>query len=90
MLPHETNPGKFIVPPNHTVDDTNALVYEENQIDVVIFNHLDAQGNLPAVGTLLRSEFRGIGMAQNIPIQGKGPFWGVQYEGKKRSVWSWE
>lgn len=79
MLPHETNPSRFIIPPGYTIDATNALVEEEKQVDRVVFNHLDAQGSLLTLGTLLSTHFLGIGMAQNIPIKGNGPYSGVEY-----------
>jgi hypothetical protein len=79
MLPHETNPDRFIIPPGYTIDHTNALVNEEQQVDTVVFNHLDAQGSLQTLGTLLSTHFLGIGMAQNIPIKGNGPYSGVEY-----------
>lgn len=81
MLPHESNPPNFNVPSGYTIDMTNLLVIEENQVDQVIFNHLDAQGTLLNVGTLLSTHFLGIGMAQNIPIQGSGAYSGIEYEG---------
>jgi hypothetical protein len=54
-------------------------VEEEKQVDRVVFNHLDAQGSLLTLGTLLSTHFLGIGMAQNIPIKGNGPYSGVEY-----------
>jgi hypothetical protein len=35
MLPIESNPLDFIIPPGVVIDETNALVFEENQIDTV-------------------------------------------------------
>jgi hypothetical protein len=81
MLPDESNPDDFIVPPGVVIDDTNALVWEDHQIDTVVFNHLNAQGNLPAVGTLLPSQFIGIGMVQDLLIKTNGPYSGIIYNG---------
>lgn len=65
MLPVESNPPDFVLPPDFISDATNILVFEENQVDAVIFNHLDDDGNLPAEGTLLNDQFVGIGMGNN-------------------------
>jgi len=46
----------------------------------IIFNHLNAQGNIPTVGTLLTSQFVGIGMNQDVYVGGNGPYSGVQFE----------
>lgn len=79
MLPHESNPDEFIIPPGVTIEMTNEFVYEENQVDTVIFNHLDAQGY--AGGTLVPTKLLGIGMLQDLLIKGEGPFNGIFYEG---------
>jgi len=86
MLPIEINPPEFIIPPNADFSLlaeglANTLVYEENQVDRVIFNNLDVRGNLPSVGTLSTKLFEGMTMAQDTYVLNAGPFSGVGFEG---------
>ena len=78
MLPHEWNPSEFIIPPNVIIDMTTELVFEENQVDTVIFNHLDQKGN--AEGTIIPNQFLGMGMIRDIFNLGSGPFSGISYD----------
>ena len=78
MLPHESNPPEFIIPPGVTIDMTTELVLEKNQVDTVIFNHMDAKG--VAEGTIIPNQFVGMGMVRNLLILGNGPFTGAIHE----------
>jgi hypothetical protein len=78
MLPHESNPPEFIIPPGVTIDMTSELVFEEKQVDTVVFNHMDAKG--VADGTIIPELFIGMGMVRDLIILGKGPFVGVSHK----------
>jgi len=80
MLPVESNSGEFLIPTNVIIDTTMYLVDEAKQIDTVIFNNLNVRGELPSVGTLLKNQFLGMNMANNINVLQNGPFSGVVYE----------
>ena len=89
MLPGEINPDTFQVPPNAApIDETNALVVEDKQVDRIIFNNVDVRGNLSSVGTLTPDVFSGMTMGQNIFIQSLGPFSGIAYEGIEVITWN--
>ena len=79
MLPHESNPPEFVIPPGFTIDMTTELVKEENQVDTVVFNHMDAKGM--AEGTIIMNQFLGMGMVRDLMILGQGPFNGAFYSG---------
>ena len=78
MLPHESNPPEFIIPDGVVIDMTSELVFEENQVDTVIFNHQDQMGS--AEGTIVPYQFLGMGMIRDLIILGRGPFTGVIHE----------
>lgn len=80
MLPQEENPETFQVPRGVVIDNTNALVFEENQVDTVVFSNFDVRGELPSVGTLSSSHFTGMGMGENIYVQSSGPYSGIKYD----------
>ena len=80
MLPNETNPAEFLVPPNITIDTAMYLVNESKQVDTVILNNLDVRGNLPSIGTLMTDQFEGYNMANGIFVLDNGPFSGIYYE----------
>jgi hypothetical protein len=61
MLPQESNDA--------TQGHNTELIYEENQVDTIVFNHIDAQGD--AEGTLTSSKLFGLGMVED----------GIMYEG---------
>jgi hypothetical protein len=79
MLPHESNPPEFIIPPGVTIDMTTELVFEYKQVDTVVFNHLDAKG--AAEATIIPEQFIGMGMIQDLIILGRGPFQGIIHSG---------
>jgi hypothetical protein len=80
VMPHEfANPLEFIIPHGVVIDISPRLVYEENQVDAVIFNHMDAKGYTE--GTLQPTKLLGIGMVQDLFLLGNGPFSGIMYDG---------
>jgi len=81
MLPEETNPDEFIIPPGVIIDTTMYLVNEELQVDTIVINSLNVRGNLPSVGSLFFDQFVGMNMANDIFVMGKGPFSGISYNG---------
>lgn len=85
MVPPESNPSKFQIPPNadfSLLEEglSNSLVLEENQVDRVIFNNLDVRGDLPSIGILSTDLFEGMTMAQNIYVLASGPLNGIEFE----------
>ena len=78
MLPHESNPIEFIIPPGVVIDVSSVLVNETNQVDTVVFNHQNAKGNADA--TIIPSHFLGMGMMNDLIISGRGPFSGIVYD----------
>ena len=60
------------------IDMTSELVFEENQVDTVIFNHQDQMGS--AEGTIVPYQFLGMGMIRDLIILGRGPFTGVIHQ----------
>jgi hypothetical protein len=78
MLPNEMNPRVFQVPPN--VDETNALVFELNQVDKIIFNNLDSRGDFASIGAFDSMSFNGMNMANDIYVLNNGPFSGIKYK----------
>ena len=80
MLPQESNPDKFNIPPGVFIDNTMTLVDEANQVDTVILNNLDVRGNLPSVGIFTNDQFEGMNMANGISILGSEPYSGILYE----------
>jgi hypothetical protein len=52
-------------------------VFEEKQVDTVVFNHMDAKG--VAEGTIIPELFIGMGMVRDLIILGRGPFFGVNH-----------
>ena len=79
MLPNETNPPFFIIPPNVTIDTTMYLVDEAKQIDAMIINNVDVRGELPSIGVLTYDQFVGMNMANEISILDNGPYSGIAY-----------
>jgi hypothetical protein len=63
MLPREVNPTYFQIPPGFVVDNSNAFVYESNQVDRVIFNNLNTCNACASVGVLDATSFYGMNMA---------------------------
>jgi len=80
MLPHEINPTIFQVPPNVTIDSTNALVNEFNQVDKIIFNNVDFRGDYASIGVFDSALFSGMNMANDVFVLTNGPFSGIKYE----------
>ena len=80
MLEHELNPSEFIIPSGSEFDLTSELVFEENQVDSIIFNHQDAN-EAGADAIIIPSHLLGVGIMQDLNFLGDGPFDGVNHDG---------
>ena len=80
MPPHESIPSEFIIPLEAEFDLTAELVFEDHQIDTVIFNHQDAN-KAGSDATIIPSYLLGMGMMQDLIFLGLGSFDGVNHEG---------
>lgn len=79
MLAHESNPSEFVIPTGVTIDMSSQFVIEDNHVDTVVFNHLDAKG--VEEGTIIPDQFIGMGLIKNLILLGRGPFNGIIHEG---------
>ena len=79
MLQHESNPVDFIIPAGVEIDLTPEFVFEQNQVDTVVFNHQDV--NATADTTIINSHILGVGMVDNLVFLGGGPFNGIIHDG---------
>eukprot|EP00957_Ditylum_brightwellii_P197705 15062331-Ditylum_brightwellii.AAC.1 len=79
MLPNETNAAEFAPPPGVDIDLSSEYVIEANQIDTLILNNIDDRNNI-TFGFLSSNQISGMSMAQNVRINGQGPFSGIYYD----------
>lgn len=81
MLPSESQAAEFILPPGFVnLFAPNEDVFEENQVDTLVFNNLNVVGDLPSIGTLATAQFSGMSMGQNLLVLGDGPYNGLEYD----------
>ena len=81
MLPNETQPERFELPPGFVnLFAPNEDVLEEQQVDTLVINNLNVVGNLPSIGTLASAQFSGMNMGQNLIVLDNGPYNGLEYD----------
>ena len=81
LLPGENDTDVFTPPAGAVVDKSSLFAIEEKQVDSLRIYNLDVRGNETSSGTLTRSQLVGFNMAENIRINGKDTFDGIEYGG---------